>query len=133
VRFNQIGPEGGEALARAYIKSGYSEIDLSCNALGDSGADKIASVLSKNHGTILSLALPDNGITLKGDAFLAQKVPKRIRIFHRVEKVNFLNFVTSSPAKIFFAILFFPLLLFFLCKTYRVEKEGCIHQRTASS
>ncbi|HSW87216.1 MAG TPA: hypothetical protein VLG49_06955 [Rhabdochlamydiaceae bacterium] len=131
LRFNAIGPKGGEAIVRSSVKNPQiKEIDLSHNDLGDEGAAGIANALKQNSGSISKLVLHNNNIGFEGDKALAQKVPEKIRIFHRIQKMNFKQYLDKNPALIILALLFLPLLFLFSCRKYIVELEGCENRRS---
>jgi len=130
LRFNKIGPMGGDAIVRASVKNPkIREIDLSNNDLGDNGAARIAYALKQDSGNVSKLVLQNNHIGFEGDKALAENVPEKIRIFHRIKQLSFKQYLDKNPALILLALLFLPLLFLFSCRKYHVELEGCENRR----
>jgi hypothetical protein len=130
LRFNKIGPEGGEAIVRSSVHNPQiNEIDLTDNSLGDAGAKRIANALKSCSGNVSKLILQHNDIGIEGDKALAENVPSGIRIFHRIRQLNFKEYLQKNPALIFLVVLFLPFLFLFSYRKYNVELEGCERKR----
>ncbi|XP_067883853.1 dynein regulatory complex subunit 5-like [Heterodontus francisci] len=75
IRLNQIGDEGGEALARALMKSSVEEINLASNELTESVAIIFSELLMKNQ-TLTSIDLSCNNLGLEGGKQLQEGMSK---------------------------------------------------------
>lgn len=88
---NRIGAIGAQMFSAACVDTNKRIIDLSRNQLGDQGAMNVAHQLYLNAGSIQSLDLTYNNIGELGDQELATKVPRRIKIYHQLERVRLIE------------------------------------------
>lgn len=126
---NQIGATGAQMYAAACVDTNKESIDLSHNQLGNEGATKVAIQLNGRAGRIQKLDLTYNQISDLGDKELAEKVPRNIKIYHRLEKVTV---VEKYPGRVILCVLATcGLALIALkildCFGFKVERpaEGC--------
>lgn len=129
---NRVGPNGAQQFVAACVDTRQETIDLSHNQLGDQGAMNVAIQLNRSAGNVKSLDLTYNNIGEKGDQALAS-LPRRIKIFHRLEKVSL---VEKYPGRVALCVLgtcgvALIVLKILDCLGFKVERpaEGCRYHK----
>lgn len=125
---NRIGPQGGAAFVEAASASGKTIIDLTFNKLGNEGAKLVGQKLQRNAGAVKKIFLKHNGIGYNGDKALAETVPSRITVYHRVKVIPFTE---AHPCIALLLMILLPIPFIFIVPFMKSEKDipGCEYRR----